>query len=350
MSVPETVQSTWLEFSVRRIKQIDPALVALAVIFCVLVAIVPQQAAASATFTAKAFWGVLPFFVLSIAATAYAKASGTENLIARAFAGRVETTIIFASLMGALSPFCSCGVIPVIAALLATGVPLAPVMAFWLASPLMDPSMFALTTGLLGLEFAVAKTVAAIAIGLFGGFGVLALQSAGALTGSPLRDGIGNGGCAGTKIRNPKAVVWRYWEEPARREAFWQSAWQNTVFLGKWLLLAFLLESLMLAYIPGDIVTRVAGDGSLLSIAIAALVGIPSYLNGNAALPLIAGLIEKGMAPGAAMAFLLAGGVTSIPAALAVWAIARKQVFAIYLASAFIGSLVAGVTFQMVAG
>ena len=99
------------------------------------------------------------------------------------------------------------------------------------------------------------------------------------------------------------------------------------MFLGKWLLLAFVLESLMVAYVPADLVTRIAGDGSFLSILGATLVGIPSYLNGNAALPLVAGLIDKGMAPGAAMAFLVGGGVTSIPAALAVFGIARRQVF-----------------------
>ena len=204
--------------------------------------------------------------------------------------------IIVASLMGALSPFCSCGVIPVIAALLATGVPLAPVMAFWLASPLMDPSMFFLTAGVLGLQFAVAKTVAAIGVGLLGGFGVLALQRAGVLTGPALRDGVGNGGCAGAKIRNPKEVVWRAWQDPARREAFAQTAAQNAMFLGKWLLLAFLLESLMVAYVPSDLVARIAGDGSCCRSRRDAI-GIPSYLNGNAALPLVAGLIDKAWHP-----------------------------------------------------
>ena len=258
--------------------------------------------------------------------------------------------IILASLMGALSPFCSCGVIPVIAALLATGVPLAPVMAFWLASPLMDPSQFFLTAGVLGVQFAAAKTLVAIGVGLLGGFGVVALQRAGLLTGPALRDGAGNGGCAGSKIRNPKAVVWRAWQEPERREAFAKSAAQNAMFLGKWLLLAFALESLMVAYVPSDLVTRVAGDGGFLSILGATLVGIPSYLNGNAALPLVAGLIDKGMAPGAAMAFLVGGGVTSIPAALAVFGIARKRVFAAYLAFATIGALLSGIVYQAFAG
>ena len=101
---------------------------------------------------------------------------------------------------------------------------------------------------------------------------------------------------------------------------------------------------------PRDLIGRIAGDGGFLSILGATLVGIPSYLNGNAALPLVAGLIDKGMAPGAAMAFLVGGGVTSIPAALAVWGIARRQVFAAYLAFAILGALLSGVAFQIVAG
>jgi uncharacterized membrane protein YraQ (UPF0718 family) len=333
----------------RRIR-IDTAWLAVAAIFAVLAAVVPQQAAASAVFTAKAVWSVLPFFVLSIGLAAYAKATGAENLVAKAFSGRAEMMVVFASLMGALSPFCSCGVIPIIAALLVSGVPLAPVMAFWLASPLMDPSMFVITTGVLGQPVAIAKTVAALAVGLLGGFGVLALQRFGLLVEPPLQDGVGNGGCAGSKIRNPKAVVWRYWQEPARRETFWAGARQNALFLGKWLVLAFALESLMVAYVPADLIGRIAGDGGFLSILGATLVGIPSYLNGNAALPLVAGLIDKGMAPGAAMAFLVGGGVTSIPAALAVWGIARRRVFAAYLAFAILGAVLSGFAFQLVAG
>jgi len=330
--------------------RLDPAWTAIALIFVALALLVPRQVGISASFTARAVLGVLPFFALSIGLAAYAKASGAENLIARAFTGSSAVMVVTASLMGALSPFCSCGVIPVIAALLATGVPLAPVMAFWLASPLMDPSMFFITAGVLGVQFALAKTLAAIGVGLLGGFGVLALQRAGVLNGPALRAGVDHGGCAGAKIRNPKDVVWRAWQEPARRAAFVTSATQNARFLGKWLLLAFLLESLMVAYVPNDLVNRVAGDGGVLSILGATLVGIPSYLNGNAALPLVAGLMEKGMAPGAAMAFLVGGGVTSIPAALAVFGIATRRVFAAYLALATIGALIAGLVYQACAG
>ena len=345
MSTQETITKTRRKMPLR----FDPAWSAILLVGVALALLVPEQAAASAWFVGRAVANVLPFFALSILLAAYAKASGAENLIGRAFTGRSAIMVVFASLMGALSPFCSCGVIPVIAALLAMGVPLAPVMAFWLASPLMDPPMFFLTVGVLGLHFALAKTIAAIGVGLLGGFGVLALNAFGMLTGPALREGAGNGGCAGSRIRDPKAVIWRYWEEPARRDAFLNSAVQNAMFLGKWLLLAFLLESLMIAYVPGDLISRIAGDGGMISILLATLIGVPSYLNGNAALPLVAGLLDKGMAPGAAMAFLIGGGVTSIPAALAVWAITKRKVFAAYLGFAIVGALLSGFIYQAVA-
>ena len=85
-----------------------------------------------------------------------------------------------------------------------------------------------------------------------------------------------------------------------------------------------------------------------MTIAGATLVGIPAYLNGYAALPLVSGLIEQGMAPGAGMAFLLAGGVSSIPAAIAVWALAKPPVFAAYLGFAIVGAFTLGLGFGFV--
>jgi len=305
------------------------------------------QAADSAEFALAALAHTAPYLVLSIAIAAWAGATGADNLIARAFQGAPAVMILFAALAGGLSPFCSCGVIPLIAALLAMGVPLSAVMAFWLASPVMDPSMFILTTGVLGAGFAVGKTAAAIGLGLFGGWVVHLLSKGGALT-DALRPGIGNGGCGGSKVRAPKPVVWRFWAEEERRAKFLKEARKITLFLAQWLLLAFLIESLMLAFIPAERITALLGGEGLAPIALATIVGVPAYLNGYAALPLVGGLIEQGMAPGAGMAFLVAGGVTSIPAAIAVWALVRPPVFALYVALALTGSLTIGLLFQFV--
>lgn len=306
----------------------------------------PTFGLATVSFVAQNLLNVAPFLALSVGIAAYAGSTGADGLIARAFTGTPAIMILIAAVVGGLSPFCSCGVIPLIAALLAMGVPLSAVMAFWLASPVMDPSMFVLTTGVLGIEFAVAKTIAALGLGVFGGFVVHFIARAGGLV-DPLRDGVGNGGCGGAKVRTVQPVVWKFWRDDARVAKFWREGIKTTLFLAKWLTLAFILESLMLAWLPADLVVRSLGGTGLVPIGIATLVGIPAYLNGYAALPLIGGLMEQGMAPGAGLAFLVAGGVSSLPAAIAVWALVKRQVFLLYIGLALAGSFTSGILFQL---
>jgi len=293
------------------------------------------------------------FIIFAVLAVAYMKATGAENLLARAFEGREVRMIVLAALMGGLSPFCSCEVIPFIAALLALGAPLSAVMAFWLASPLMDPAMFAITAGTLGLPFAVAKTMAAVGLGLFGGLAVKMLASS-VVFADPLKQAPAKScGCSSSCSTDKPfsgAVVWKFWPEPERRATFRATAWENIVFLGKWLLLAYLIEALMLRYIPADLVARVLGGEGLGSVVLGALVGAPAYLNGYAAVPMVAGLLEQGMSPGAAMSFVLAGGVSCIPAAVAVWALVKPRVFAAYLGLAIVGSIAAGLMWGLAAG
>lgn len=209
----------------------------------------------------------------------------------------------------------------------------------------MDPSMFLLTVPVLGLEFAVAKTLAAIGLGLVGGWVTLALAGTRALS-DPLRPGVGNGGCGGARVREAKPVVWRFWQEPERTVKFRREGIKTTLFLARWLALAFVLESLMLAYIPQAWIEGALGGGGWQPMVAATFIGVPAYLNGYAALPLVGGLIEQGMDPGAGLAFLVAGGVTSIPAAVAVWALVRHKVFALYIALSLGGALLAGVLYQ----
>ncbi|MGL4413118.1 permease [Roseinatronobacter monicus] len=305
----------------------------------------PAQFAPSVAKVASALVSIAPFLAVSILMAAWAGATGADNLIARAFTGAPAMMIVMGALAGGLSPFCSCGVIPLIAALLAIGVPLAPVMAFWLASPLMDPSMFVLTAGVLGLEFAIAKTLIALGMGVLGGTIVHLVIRVGGLS-NPLREGIGNGGCGGAKVRAPTPPVWAFWREPARVVKFRLEATKTFLFLLKWLSLAFLLESLMLAYLPAELVTQTLGGTGLAPIAIATLVGVPAYFNGYAALPLIGTLMDQGMQAGAGMAFLIAGGVTSLPAAIAVWALVKFRVFALYVIISLGGAFTTGVAFH----
>ncbi len=321
------------------------------VVMLILLAIVDYaQLPVSLLFTLQAVWEMLPFFALAIAIAAVAKATSADILIARAFSGNPVRATVLAALVGAVSPFCSCGVIPLIAAMLGAGVPLAPVMAFWIASPIMDPEMFVLTVAGIGFNFAVAKTVAAASMGLLAGLSILLIQRYGGLT-APLRAEVV--GCCENSCSSgnePKTVLWQFWREAPRIDLFRAEAIAIGAFLGKWLTLAFFLESLMLAYVSSDWIAAYVGADNPFAIPLAAVVGAPSYLNGYAAIPLISGLLEIGMTPGAAMAFITAGAVSSIPAAIAVWALVKKPVFVLYLALGLTGAMIAGWVYQLSGG
>ena len=323
-----------------RLRDLDRVLLAIALLLAALAVFAPVQLVASLRFLGSHFAGLAPLLVLSAALAAAIKASGAEAIVGRVFAGRERRAIAIAALAGALSPLCSCGVVPLIAGLLAGGVPLAPVMAFWLASPVIDPAMFVLTVGAISLEFALAKTLAAIALGLFGGFATLALARGG-LFADPLRDVDGGRRRAATlaEAERHATLRWRFWQDAARAQVFLVSATTTTWNLGRLMALAFLLESLMLAWVPAASIAHWLGGSGGAAIPFAVLAGIPAYLNGFAAVPLIAGLIELGMNPAVGLAFMVAGGVTSIPAALAVWSLVRPRVFALYIVLALAGSL-----------
>lgn len=95
-------------------KKFDRVLIALIMGFVLLAIFATNQLVPSLTFMLSALARIAPFIALSVIMTAYVNATGADNLISKAFQGNKIIMIIFAAFMGVLSPFCSCGVIPLI--------------------------------------------------------------------------------------------------------------------------------------------------------------------------------------------------------------------------------------------
>lgn len=286
------------------------------------------------------------YIAIAVGLLAYLNATGADAMVSRAFTGNETRMIVLAALVGGLAPFCSCEVIPFIAGLLALSAPLSAVMAFWLSSPLMDPPTFLITAGALGWDYAIAKGVVAVGLGLAGGFILRGLVAGGAfaapLRHAPKKSCCGGGGAAALRQK----PVWRFWRDGARIATFRDTALTQAVFLLRWLALAYIIEGLMITYLPAEYVAQAVGGEGVLPIILSAFVGMPAYLNGYAAPALVSGLIEQGMQPGAALAFLVAGAVSSIPAMAAVWSLVKRPVFIAYLTLGLSGAIVSGLAFQ----
>ena len=213
-----------------RFGRIDRVWIITALIFATVALLVPEQVGKSASFTFDSLLTVGPFIILSVVVAAFARASGLDHQIGRAFSGNPAQAILLAAAFGSLSPFCSCGVVPIIAGLLVAGVPLAPVMAFWLASPLMNPEMFILMTPVLGIEFSLAKLAAAFGIGTLSGVGTHLLVKGGVFE-NALRPTLARScGCSSSSALKTEKIVWGFWKDQKRLQAFSTEARRSGCF------------------------------------------------------------------------------------------------------------------------
>jgi uncharacterized membrane protein YraQ (UPF0718 family) len=363
---------------------------------------VVQEAAQVAGFVAQAAWRILPVFLLAVFLGVMVRALRLDSAIRGAFDTRVGLSILLATAVGAFTPFCSCTVVPIVAGLLVAGVPLAPVMSFWIASPTMDPEVFALSVGLIGWPLAVARLVATLFLSLGAGYLTLVLARSDLLRGKVLRRSaveeyseeeaqgtyascdvparqetrqpvlVGASGtteashageeatcgCSGcyddprkvqrTPSKTRRGLDEKWWTSALEslRLLSWAKVGLNMAKqswkLGRWLLLALVIEAVIVLYVPQEAIAGVLGEENAFAVPLAALVGVPLYLNELGALPIVSGLLEQGMQPGAAIAFLIAGGVTSIPAMAAVWGVVRPRVFALYVGIGIFGATLLG--------
>jgi hypothetical protein len=120
--------------------------------------------------------------------------------------------------------------------------------------------------------------------------------------------------------------------------------------VAKFMLLAFFLEAIIILYVPADWIAGLLGQENAWAVLSAALLGIPVYTSNLAALPLVSGLLAQGMNPGAGLAFLIAGPTTTLPAMAAVWGLASRRVFVLYVSFSLVGAVVLGYVYTIFAG
>ena len=335
------MQMSTLELSATRklVSRRNVLLIAAALILSIALR---EHLAASLWFAATNLWDVTPIVLAGLLITAILTASGSINILVDMFDGRELLAVVMVSLIGAVLPVCGITLLPLVIGLLSAGVPLAPVMAFLLSSAVTDPSMFAVTVATLGLPLALGKTIAALGIGVLGGAVTLLAVRAGRFNNPTRRSSMLDSLTAKSACCSPTQVEWQFWQDPARLALFKRTCTSVAKLVVLWLGAAFVAEYFLKLYLPQDSLAAFVGQDNPFSVPIAAIVGAPLYLDGYAALPFVRGLIDRGMADGAALAFLVAGGITSAWAAIPVFALFRLPVFCTYISLAISGSILAG--------
>ncbi|HET6559135.1 MAG TPA: permease [Prolixibacteraceae bacterium] len=340
------------------------------------------------TFVFQSFLHVWPYLLITIPLAVWMNLSDFSRHFKTLMSQSPWLSILLATVVGAFSPFCSCGVIPVISSLLLGGVPLAPVFAFWVASPSMDPEIFFLSVSVLGWKLAIWRLASTFCISLLAGVITHLLVKSGYITtylrvkkekdnsfswGNVLskaqmvfqrqnRDFLSPAAisCCVSGVQYAGTVITCCDEKPKAssscacsstsdiKEAIplgrkiWKESLKSVWMISRFMGLAFLLNALLNLYVPQESIGRLLNQQGFVSVIIAAVLGVPVYTSNLTALPLVSGLLQLGLHPGAALAFLISGPMTTIPAMVAVYGITSRKVFGLYLFFALSGALLFG--------
>lgn len=298
------------------------------------------------------FASTWPFLLVSVvlaaAATVYIGTDRLRGLLTR----RPVLAIGGAVVLATATPFCSCGTTAVLLGGLAATVPWAPLVAFLVSSPLTSPSELVFSAGLLSWDFAWFFFAGTAVLGVAAGMVAWGVERTGWLRGqarmeptscgsecsAPIGVGPGTASILEIPSTDPRTRLRRFGSE--------------ILTLGKRLLVLFTaftaIGYLIIEAIPTTWLTDHLGGDSLLSVPLAALLGIPAYVNTEGSLPLIAKLMDGGMGPGPAMAFLITGAGTSLGAITGLLVIARRRVVGLVVALLIAGAIALGYLAGMV--
>jgi len=257
---------------------------------------------------------------------------------------------IAAAGLGAVTPFCSCSTVPVLAGLLQAGAPLGLSFSFLLASPLVNWIAVALLVGLFGTKVTVYYVAVTFLSAVTGGILIGRLGLDGYVKDVSVVDDAepsvaADGGSATGRADGSVAASTSHRRrvETAAREAF--SFFVETL---PYLVLGMAIGALIHGVVPVSILDAVLGSGNPLAVPFAVLAGAPVYVSLSGMLPIAASLSEQGIPVGTVLAFVIGGAGVSLPNLVLLNKLFERRLLVIYAGTIVTTGAIIGVLFNLV--
>lgn len=267
----------------------------------------------------SAFWQLLaemaPYLLLGFAVAGLLSVWISPATVERHLGKGNVAPVAKAALFGVPLPLCSCGVIPVSASLRRHGASRGATTSFLLSTPQTGVDSILVTWSLLGPFLAIFRPLIALVTGLIGGLIVNRIEPADTPSSTTAAEAT-----AGTE--NGRSL-WR--------RAFDYGFITLPRDIARSLVVGLLIAGVIAVLVPEGWLGEHLGRGWLPKLVMMA-VGIPLYVCATASVPVAAALITKGVSPGAALVFLIAGPATNAATVSTVWKILGRRVAIVYLA------------------
>jgi uncharacterized membrane protein YraQ (UPF0718 family) len=251
---------------------------------------------------------------------------------------------------GAVTPFCSCSTVPVLAGLLQAGAPLGLAFSFLLASPLVNEIAVILLLGWFGVEVTawyVLTTFTAAVLGgiVIGRLGMMDHVKDVRITGTSEQTAVTDGGdaaCCDDGGVTPNRTHRQRFETAAGE------AWTFFVDTLPYLLFGITIGALIHGVVPVEMIHAVLGPENPLAVPLAAIAGAPIYISMSGMLPIAASLSEQGIAIGTVLAFVVGGAGVSIPNLVLLNKLFERTLLLVYAVTVVVIGVTVGLLFNLV--
>lgn len=230
--------------------------------------------------------------------------------------------------LGAVTPFCSCSSIPLFIGFVEAGIPLGVTLSFLIASPMVNQVAVVILAGVIGWQTTLIYVFTGLSIAFIGGYVLQAFKPERWVEDYVWKIHMGEA-----------AVMARDNSLRGRHDYAWNEVRQIVGRIWKYVLIGVGIGAFIHGYVPEDFVTRVAGDGSVWSVIVAVLIGVPMYSDAVGIIPVAEAMLGKGVPLGTVLAFMMAVIALSLPEMLILRKVMKWPllgIFAGYLATAFV--------------
>lgn len=224
---------------------------------------------------------------------------------------------VMAALLGVVTPFCSCSAVPLFIGFVESGVPLGVTFSFLISSPMVNEVALIMLWGMFGWKIAL----------IYIGSGLLVAVIAGIVIG---------------KLKMERYVQDYVWEMQVGNAEIVEQSFRDKLVYARGYTLDLLkkiwpyvvvgvgIGAFIHGYVPQDFLVRWAGRDNPFAVPIAVALGVPLYSNAAGVIPIVHALMEKGMAIGTVLAFMMAVTALSLPEAIILKNVLKNRLLAVF--------------------
>jgi uncharacterized membrane protein YraQ (UPF0718 family) len=276
---------------------------------------------------------VLIIFLVGIIRTYFSPEKTRKALEGKSlFAGNV-----MASVLGIVTPFCSCSAIPLFLGFVEAGIPLGVTFSFLIAAPMINEVALVLLIGLFGWKVAVIYVFTGLTIAIFAGFileklklkryvaeWVYKTQAKHSLDVEEAMTFNQRISAGGSVVKEIVGKIWIY------------------------ILLGIAVGAGAHGFVPDEYLAGALGSQNWYSVPLAILVGIPLYSNAAGIIPIVSVLIEKGVTLGTALAFMMSVIGLSLPEIIILKKVLKWQLIGVFVGVVALGIVIVGLIFNYI--